>query len=182
MSSIKPPKTPPDWDSRFLQLAAHVASWGKDPSTKVGAIAVRQRRILGTAYNGLPSGVADTDHRLKNRDVRLAMTVHAEANLVAYAARNGVCLAGADVYIWPLMTCSQCAALLIQADIGRIVVPDFVEPLRWQESFNKAREMLLEASVKVDRISARGGGISPDEAGIPAEEHSEQNPLDVFSA
>jgi deoxycytidylate deaminase len=79
------------------------------------------------------------------------------------------------------MTCSQCAALLIQADIGRIVVPDFVEPLRWQESFNKAREMLLEASVKVDRISARGGGISPDEAGIPVEEHSEPNPLDVFS-
>jgi deoxycytidylate deaminase len=77
------------------------------------------------------------------------------------------------------MTCSQCAALLIQADIGRIVVPDFVEPIRWQESFARAREMLLEASVKVDRISSRGNGLSPDEAGMPVDDETESNPLDL---
>lgn len=84
------------------------------------------------------------------------MTIHAEMNLVAFAARNGVCLAGAEVYVWPLMTCSQCAGLLIQADVGKIIVPDFVEPLRWQQSFQAARDMLIEANVSVERIPMRG--------------------------
>ena len=84
------------------------------------------------------------------------MTVHAEMNCVAFAAKSGVCLAGATMYIWPLMTCSNCAAVLIQADINKIVVPDFVEPLRWQESFDAAREMFIEAGIAVHRIPIRG--------------------------
>ena len=84
------------------------------------------------------------------------MTVHAEMNCVSFAARNGVCLAGATMYIWPLMTCSQCAAVLIQADIAQIIVPDFVEPYRWQESFDKAREMCVEAGIAVHRIPFNG--------------------------
>jgi deoxycytidylate deaminase len=60
------------------------------------------------------------------------------------------------MYIWPLMTCSNCAAVLIQADINKIVVPDFVEPIRWQDSFNTAREMFIEAGIAVHRIPIRG--------------------------
>ena len=100
--------------------------------------------------------IINSDIRLKNRDTRLSMTVHAEMNCVAFAARNGVCLAGATMYVWPLMTCSQCASVLIQADIASIVVPDFVEPFRWQESFDKAREMCVEAGIAVHRIPMEG--------------------------
>ena len=60
------------------------------------------------------------------------------------------------MYVWPLMTCSQCAAVLIQADIAQIIVPDFVEPYRWQESFDKAREMCVEAGIAVHRIPFDG--------------------------
>lgn len=151
-SYMRPPKAPPHWDQRFLQLAGTIAGWSRDPSTKVGTVAVRDKRILGTGYNGFPSGVFDSDARLKDRDTRLALTVHAEANLVAYAAKNGVSLAGSTVYVFPLMTCSSCAGLLIQADISRIVVPDFVEPLRWQDSFDAARGILNEAGVVVERL------------------------------
>jgi hypothetical protein len=135
MSSLRPPRSPKSWDQRFLYAARMFASWSKDPSTKVGAVAVRDRRILVEGYNGLPKGITDSDIRLKDRDTRLSMTVHAEMNCVAFAARNGVCLAG---------------------DIASIVVPDFVEPFRWQESFDKAREMCVEAGIAVHRIPMEG--------------------------
>tara|TARA_Y100001970_G_scaffold280886_1_gene390618 strand:- start:3783 stop:4280 length:498 start_codon:yes stop_codon:yes gene_type:complete len=156
MQNLKPPKAPAHWDQRFLVIASNIAGWSKDPSTKVGAVAVRDRRILAQGFNGLPVGITDTDARLKNRDTRLSMTVHAEMNCVAFAAKSGVCLAGSTMYIWPLMTCSNCAAVLIQADISKIVVPDFVEPMRWQESFDTAREMFIEAGIAVHRIPIRG--------------------------
>lgn len=162
MDNLRPPKPPQHWDQRFLVIASHVAGWSKDPSTKVGALAVRDRRILATGFNGFPVGVNDSETRLSNRELRLSMTTHAEMNCIAYAARNGVCLAGATMYVWPLMTCSQCAAMLIQADINKIVVPDFVEPLRWQQSFDAARDMFIESGVAVQRIPMRGP-ISPTE-------------------
>ena len=156
MQNLKPPKAPAHWDQRFLVIASNIAGWSKDPSTKVGAVAVRDRRILAQGFNGLPVGITDTDARLQDRDTRLSMTVHAEMNCVAFAAKSGVCLAGSTMYIWPLMTCSNCAAVLIQADINKIVVPDYVEPMRWQESFDTAREMFIEAGIAGHRIPIRG--------------------------
>ncbi len=155
-AQISYPKVPAHWDQRFLQLSSLVAAWSKDPSTKVGAVAVRGKRILATGYNGLPAGVTDSEARLLNRDIRLEMTTHAEQNLMAYAAQAGVCLAGATVYVYPLMSCSRCAALLINSGIVRVVVPDFVEPLRWQQSFDLARQMFTEAGVLVERIAMTG--------------------------
>lgn len=156
-TSMKPPRVPRNWDARFLRLAREVASWSKDPSTSVGAVAVREKRVLATGYNGLPQHVQDTQARLQDRDTRLAMTVHAEANLIAYAARHGVCLAGSTIYVWPLMSCSNCAAVLIQAGASRVVVPDYIEPMRWQESFDRSRAMFAEAGVAVVKISMTTG-------------------------
>lgn len=171
---LRPPRPPREWDQRFLQLARLIAGWSKDPSTKVGAVAVRERRILASGYNGLPVHVGDDPSRLENRELRLAMIVHAEANVIAYAARHGVCLQGAAVYVFPLMTCSQCAAQLIQAGVNRIIVPNFVEPLRWADSFAHARAMFIEAGVAVSRIPLEGPiapaiGEPEDELASPLE-------------
>ena len=97
LRAIRYPKVPRDWDQRFLYLAASVAAWSKDPSTKVGAVAVRQRRVLATGYNGLPAGMLDSKERLLNREIRLALTIHAELNLVTFAARHGICLDGSTL-------------------------------------------------------------------------------------
>jgi dCMP deaminase len=166
------PDIPTDWDQRFLYQAASVAAWSKDPSTKVGAVAVRSRRLLATGYNGFPRHVIDSPARLKDRDMRLAMTVHAEANLIADAADRGTCLAGCTVYVYPLMTCSGCASLLINAGVGRIVVPDFFEPARWAASFDLARLMCQEGGVAVERLQLDGflGGSS---AQVPAGERAD---------
>ena len=84
------------------------------------------------------------------------MTVHAEMNCIAHAAQNGVSLVGATMYVWPLMTCSRCASMLIQAGFNKVVVPNFIEPQRWQDSFDMARSMFIEAGVSVERIPMNG--------------------------
>ena len=165
-ATIRYPQIPRDWDSRFLLLARQVAGWSKDPSTKVGAVAVRDRRILATGYNGFPAGVRDDPMILSNRELRLASTVHAEANVIAYAARDGVCLLGSTIYIWPLAPCSQCACKLIQAGIASIVFPRYVMPMRWEENFRLARKNLVEAGVGIRTVEIPYGPLdhaSPDD-------------------
>jgi dCMP deaminase len=55
------------WDRRFLNLAAHISTWSKDPSTKVGAVLVNElQQVVGMGYNGFARGVVDTDERLNN--------------------------------------------------------------------------------------------------------------------
>jgi len=137
------------WDQRFLDLAKHISAWSKDPSTKVGAVAVRDRRILATGYNGFPRGVADLPGRLHDRNEKLLRTVHAEANIIAQAARNGVSLNKATVYVWPFLPCSACCTSMIQAGVDRIVVPDFPIPDRWEASFKMSCQMLEETGVEL---------------------------------
>ena len=152
-SSLRPPKQPQSWDARFLKFAQMVAGWSKDPSTKVGACCVRNRRVLSTGYNGLPSGVLDSDYRLTDPEMRRVMTTHAEVNLVAMAAQNGVSMMGSTVYVWPLMSNAASAACLIQAGVSRVVIPDdVVMPARRQEDFDIASSMFSEAGVALVRL------------------------------
>ena len=137
------------WDYRFLDMAKHIADWSRDPSTRVGAVAVRDRRVLSTGYNGLPQGVADLPGRLNDREEKLLRTVHAEANIVAQAARNGVSLNGSTVYVWPFLPCNSCCTLLIQAGVTRVVAPEFPIPDRWKRSFDVSIDMFRETGVEL---------------------------------
>ena len=67
------------WDGRFLDLAAHISNWSKDPSTKVGCVVVGpDREIRSTGFNGFPRGIADTDERLSDRNLKYPLICHAE--------------------------------------------------------------------------------------------------------
>jgi len=71
------------WQIRYLRLAQHISEWSKDPSTKVGAVAVGQHgQILSQGYNGFPRGVTDLEDRLEVRDSKYLYTIHAEMNCV----------------------------------------------------------------------------------------------------
>jgi dCMP deaminase len=146
------------WDFRFLQLAETVASWSRDPSTKVGAVAVRDKRVLALGFNGLPAGVEDLSERLEDRKIKYAMTNHAETNLLTYAARDGVTLKGSTCYV-TLHPCSNCVAQLINAGIKRIVIPVHDIPERWQESFDLSRQMMEEAEIQFDELGITKMGI-----------------------
>ncbi|MEQ8664334.1 MAG: dCMP deaminase family protein [Rhodospirillales bacterium] len=136
------------WDRRFLQLARFIAQWSKDPSTKVGCIIVDDmKRIVSTGFNGLPSGVEDTLERLSDRAVKYKMVVHAERNAIIDAKRN---LAGMTAYVWPIMPCSECAAMIIQAGIARVIAPE-TDDQRLIEScrFDLTGQMFEEAGIRL---------------------------------
>ena len=135
------------WDIRFLSLAEHVSQWSKDPSTKVGAVIVRpDRTILSVGYNGFPRGVKDWPERLADRDTKYPMTVHAEANAIIH----GGSAEGCTLYTWPFPPCCDCAGLIIQAGIKRVIAPSPTrdQRSRWGASFNLAMDMFKEAGVE----------------------------------
>ena len=137
-----------DWDERFLGLAAHIATWSKDPSTQVGCVIVGpDNEVRSTGFNGLPRGIADTEARLTNRERKYPLICHAEENAIMHAARIGMSLKGCTVYVtWP--PCTRCARSLIQAGVSEAVYPASADvPKRWTDDFALASEMLSEAGV-----------------------------------
>lgn len=130
------------WDQRFLDLAAHIGSWSKDPGTRVGAVIVRpDRTIASVGYNGFPRGVDDT---YGTRDDKLLRTVHAEMNAILSANEK---LTGCTLYVYPLCPCANCAAAIIQAGITMVVHPLHKPRPEWEASFMVATDMLTQAGV-----------------------------------
>jgi len=137
------------WDKRFLELAEHVSAWSKDPSTKVGCcITDSKNRVVSVGYNGFPIGVDDNEDYLNNRDKKLQRTIHAEPNAILFAQRD---LTDHTLYVYPFPPCVNCAALIIQAGITKVVSPDASAELRerWHESMIAAEEMFEEAGVEL---------------------------------
>lgn len=142
-----------DWDVWFLQLAEHASKRSKDPSTKCGAVlADSKNRIIGFGYNGFPRGIADTEERLNDRKQKYPRVVHAELNAILNARGD---TEGTTLYTWPISSCPDCAKVIIQAGIIRVVFP-FVENITAFPDkpgiFNLAREMFAEADVEITEI------------------------------
>jgi dCMP deaminase len=137
------------WDRKFIDMALMVSSWSKDPSTKVGCvIADSDHAQLSEGFNGFPRGIADDD-RLNHRETKYRLIVHAEANAIAAAARNGHGLKGATAYV-TFCPCPQCAALLIQAGIVRVVTIEGATPAHWKAECDIAQSMFREAGVSYE--------------------------------
>lgn len=137
------------WDKRFIDLAEHVSTWSKDPSTKVGAVIVDEnRRIVSVGYNGFPAGVNDAQERYDNREIKYEMIIHGEINAILFANRD---LHNCTLYTWPFMPCSRCASIVTQKGISRVVAPVNKDP-RWEKSFNLSKDIFNEAKVKLDLL------------------------------
>ncbi len=135
------------WDRYFLTVAQAVSTASKDPSTKVGAVIVRPDKTMASfGYNGFPRGIADTDERLNNREVKYDLVVHGEINAI-HTAREP--LHGYTLYTWPFITCKRCSLHVIQAGIKRVVAPELPDHLkeRWAASVRDAGKLYDEAGV-----------------------------------
>ena len=120
------------WDVRFLELAKLVATWSKDPSTKIGAVCVKERHILSVGYNGFPPGVVDSLERLNDRPTKLDLVIHAEKNAVLNAARHGVAISGSTMYTTH-HPCLQCLEYMGAAGVVRSVFyEDETFEVRWK--------------------------------------------------
>ena len=137
-----------DWNSRFFDIANVVASWSKDPSTKVGAVIVRpDRTIASVGYNGFPRGVKDTPEFYEHRPTKYMRTVHAEANAILSAHEP---LHGYTLYVTPLHPCASCAGLIIQAGIAKVRYQMRGGNERndaWTEHYTAMKEMFDEAGI-----------------------------------
>ena len=138
---------------KFLGVAEAIAALSKDPSRKVGAIALDDKHnIIATGYNGFPRKVKDLPERYNNKELKYKFVSHAEMNLVAQAAYGGRRLDGATVIITELFPCSTCTKLLIQAGIIRIIT-NKPNGANWTEDADYSKIMLHEAEVEVIYIN-----------------------------
>lgn len=130
----------PGWDEYFMQIARTVATRATCPRLSVGAVLVREHRILTTGYNGAPRGVAHCSEAgcLLVNDHCMRAT-HAEANAIVQGALHGVSLEGSTAYCTH-QPCVNCSKLLISAGVSKIVYDvAYPDPI--------AAELLGEAGV-----------------------------------
>jgi dCMP deaminase len=138
-----------EWGNRYLSLAKEISTWSKDPSRKIGAVAVGEKgQILAQGYNGFPRGILDSADRYNDRPTKYKLVVHAEMNVIYNATFNGVSLNGARLFVYGLPVCSECAKGIIQVGIKSVTVyTDDAVPAVWTESFELTDNMFKEAGV-----------------------------------
>lgn len=134
-----------NWFEYHYGFAAHAATKSKD-STQVGAALIGpEGEVRLTGYNGPPRGVADSPER-RERPAKYLFASHAEANLIAFAAREGIRTKGCTVYITHFC-CASCARSMIQAGIAKVFYGPGKTSMAADE-FEAARVMLTEAGVR----------------------------------
>ena len=129
------------WDRYFMDIAQVVATRATCDRKLVGAVIVRDRTILSTGYNGSIRGMPHCDevgHMME--DGHCVATIHAEMNAIIQAARNGVRLEGASIYI-TASPCWSCFKALANAGILRICYGEFY---RDERSFQVAARLGIE--------------------------------------
>lgn len=144
------------WHEYWMGFARHAATKSKD-TTRVGAVLVGpERDVRLTGYNGPPIGVQDRPER-RERPAKYLYSSHAEANLIAFAAREGISTKGCHVYTTH-HPCSACARTLIQAGITKVVYEtDIFGPnSAMVDELRAAREMFAEACVEFQQLVDMG--------------------------
>ncbi len=126
------------WDAYFMKLAYQVRERSSCHHRKVGALIVRENRILATGYNQPPSGFPHCDETKCIRDAlkiesgqnqEICYAAHAEQNALSQAARFGISTSGSTIYVTH-RPCSICARLIINAGIKKVVFGEgYPDPL-----------------------------------------------------
>lgn len=122
-----------DWDEYFMTIAQVVASRATCDRKHIGAVIVRDRVILSTGYNGSIAGTPHCDevgHMMEND--HCVRTIHAEANAIIQAARNGVMLEGSTIYT-TASPCWSCFKLVSNSGIKKICFGEFYRDERIYE-------------------------------------------------
>ncbi|MBN2752398.1 MAG: dCMP deaminase family protein [Rhodospirillaceae bacterium] len=134
----------------FMSQAYNWASLSKDPSTKVGAVAVQGDQIVCSGWNGFPRGVNDDPVLLNNREEKYPRIIHAEQNVITNAAREGIRLRDA-VLICTHHPCPTCSGLIIQAGFRSIIfdAKTFTDDFRMRLKTAIAEENFAKAQIPV---------------------------------
>jgi dCMP deaminase len=144
----------PSWDQYFMDITRLVATRSSCLRRQVGALLVKDRNILATGYNGVPSRISHCEaagclrERLKvpsGERHELCRGLHAEQNAIIQAAKHGVNIDSATLYC-TTMPCIICTKMIINAGIKKVIYGEgYADDL--------AREMILEAAIEVVHFS-----------------------------
>lgn len=139
----------PSWDEYFMDITRVVAERSTCLRRHVGAVIVKNRRLLTTGYNGAPQGIAHCEevgclreacHIPPGQRHELCRGTHAEQNAIVQAALHGVAIDGGTLYCTH-QPCSACSKMIINAGIKRIVYENaYPDEL--------ARQLLNEAGIE----------------------------------
>lgn len=138
--------TRPDVDEYFLKIASVVAERSTCRRHHVGAVAVRDKHILATGYNGAPAGLKDCLELGCLRDElaipsgtrhEVCRGIHAEQNIIVQASLHGVSLEGSTIYCTHT-PCVLCAKMLVNAKIKRFVSFGRYNDEEFQDLFKQA--------------------------------------------
>lgn len=131
-----------------MELAKLVASWSKDPSKKIGAVIVnKENKVISMGYNGFPKSITDLDERLKDKDFKRSICLHAEENAILCAKQD---LSNCELYIYGLPPCSHCAAMIIQSGIKTVyyrIPEEYNVSEYWKDNLKLAEKLFYEAGV-----------------------------------
>jgi dCMP deaminase len=141
----------PSWHEYFMQITELVGTRATCLRRKVGAVIVRDRRILTTGYNGPPQNITHCEDRggclrdelniPSGQRMELSRAIHAEQNAIIQAAKVGISIQDSTLYV-TTHPCFTCAKMLINAGVKKIIYKD-----GYPDEF--AREILEEAGVEV---------------------------------
>ena len=146
------------WDKRFMDLTETIAKWSScfKSDRSIGAIIVRNKRIITTGYNGAPSGIKSCKEKGEclrqklnipsGKQRELCFAIHAEQNAIIQAAKLGISIEGATLYCTH-QPCVICSKMIVNAGIVRVV---YANP--YPDDF--AQEIFKEANIKLVHYKA----------------------------
>ncbi|MEW6440916.1 MAG: cytidine/deoxycytidylate deaminase family protein [bacterium] len=153
-----PPRKRPDWKTYFLQIARLASTRSTCLRRQVGAVLVRDKKILATGYNGAPSGVAhcldigclrEKEGIPSGERHELCRGLHAEQNAIIQAAVHGIVIQDATLFCTNF-PCVICSKMLINSGIRAIYYMDgYPDPL--------SEQMLREAGMEIQQVEAEEG-------------------------
>jgi dCMP deaminase len=149
-----------EWDKVFLNIAAEMATRSHCRSLKVGAVVVRDNRILSTGINGTPTGYVNCDELHPKRDSREFdrerhhkfsddYEIHAEMNAIIFAAKHGIPIDGATLYCTD-SPCKNCLKAICNSGIIRVVFRNLYDLAGYDE---KTDEMMAAGKIKLEQIA-----------------------------
>jgi dCMP deaminase len=150
----------PSWDAYFMALAKLAASRSTCLSRSTGAVVVKDKKIIATGYNGSMPGVAHCSDEgvcyrrsIKAPDAGkydFCRSIHAEANAIAMAAKQGISVDGGTLYT-TLFPCYVCTKLLVSAGIKEIVY-EFGYDSKDMERDRHWQEVVKEVKIKIRQV------------------------------
>ena len=135
------------WDERYLSLAKLVASWSKDPSTKVGGCIIDENgNPVSFGFNGFPKGMQDSQERLDDRGYKYAHTIHSEENCMLFAGRTY--FEGCTIYITH-PPCSGCLCKMKQRRLTNVVCLDGGEDFKSRWNTDSVMSLAKELGINI---------------------------------